>query len=44
VPVSHPAQGFQHFGEVNIGRSGEFRVDLRDREGVSLWSTTLKPA
>jgi alkaline phosphatase D len=37
-----PADGFQHFGEVNIdGRSGAFTVDLRDRDGVSLWSTTL---
>jgi alkaline phosphatase D len=40
-----PAEGFQHFGEVNIdGRSGAFTVHLRDREGASLWSTTLKPA
>jgi alkaline phosphatase D len=30
---------------VNIdGRSGAFTVHLRDREGASLWSTTLKPA
>ena len=37
-----PADGFQHFGEVRIdGRTGAFRVDLRDRDGVSLWSTTL---
>ena len=39
-----PADGFQHFGEVNIdGRTGAFTVDLRDRAGVSLWSTTLHP-
>jgi alkaline phosphatase D len=37
-----PADGFQHFGEVRIdGRTGALRVDLRDRAGVSLWSTTL---
>lgn len=39
-----PAEGFQHFGEVRIdGRTGEFRVDLRDRDGKSLWNTTLTP-
>ncbi|GAB1690951.1 alkaline phosphatase D family protein [Krasilnikovia sp. M28-CT-15] len=39
-----PAEGYQHFGEVNIdGRSGALTVDLRDRDGVSLWSTTLSP-
>lgn len=37
-----PAQGFQHFGEVEIdGRSKAFTVHLRDRDGVSLWTTTL---
>lgn len=37
-----PAEGFQHFGEVAIdGRSGELTVHLRDRDGRSLWSTTL---
>jgi alkaline phosphatase D len=37
-----PAFGFQHFGEVSIdGRSGAFTVHLRDRDGASLWSTTL---
>lgn len=42
VANTSPADGFQHFGEVNIdGRSGELRVDLRDREGTSLWATTL---
>ncbi|TDC75768.1 alkaline phosphatase [Micromonospora sp. KC606] len=37
-----PAEGFQHFGEVSIdAASGAFTVHLRDRDGVSLWSTTL---
>jgi alkaline phosphatase D len=46
-PVANvsPAEGYQHFGEVNVdGRTGELRVDLRDREGTSLWATTLPPA
>ena len=39
-----PADGFQHFGEVNIdGRSGALTVDLRDATGASLWSKTLQP-
>jgi alkaline phosphatase D len=39
-----PADGFQHFGEVEIdGRSGALTVSLRDRDGASLWSTTLHP-
>ncbi|WP_045743419.1 alkaline phosphatase D family protein [Actinoplanes rectilineatus] len=39
-----PASGFQHFGEVRIdGGSGTFTVDLRDRDGVSLWSVVLRP-
>lgn len=39
-----PADGFQHFGEVNIdGRSGALTVDLRDATGASLWSKTLRP-
>ncbi|UQU63589.1 alkaline phosphatase D family protein [Couchioplanes caeruleus] len=43
VANASPAEGYQHFGEVRIdGRTGDFRVDLRDREGVSLWNTTLK--
>ena len=38
-----PAQGFQHFGEVEIdGRTKAFTVNLRDRDGVSLWTTTLQ--
>ncbi|MFG1904442.1 alkaline phosphatase D family protein [Micromonospora carbonacea] len=37
-----PAEGFQHFGEVAIdGESGAFTVHLRDRDGASLWTTTL---
>lgn len=37
-----PAEGFQHFGEVAVdGASGAFTVHLRDRDGVSLWTTTL---
>ncbi|RZU77661.1 alkaline phosphatase D [Micromonospora kangleipakensis] len=37
-----PAEGFQHFGEVAIdGASGALTVHLRDRDGVSLWTTTL---
>ncbi|MBP2416089.1 alkaline phosphatase D family protein [Microlunatus capsulatus] len=44
VAGASPAEGFQHFGEVNVdGRTGELRVDLRDRAGTSLWSTTLVP-
>jgi alkaline phosphatase D len=38
-----PADGYQHFGEVEIdAHSGNLTVNLRDREGASLWSTTLK--
>ncbi|MEV8613598.1 alkaline phosphatase D family protein [Amycolatopsis sp. NPDC051373] len=41
---SSPAQGFQHFGELNVdGGSGDLRVDLRDATGKSLWSKTLHP-
>ncbi|MFU8851850.1 alkaline phosphatase D family protein [Micromonospora sp. SL1-18] len=37
-----PAEGFQHFGEVAIDcESGAMTVHLRDRAGVSLWTTTL---
>lgn len=39
-----PLEGFQHFGEVNVdGGSGALTVDLRDGQGVSLWSKTLVP-
>jgi alkaline phosphatase D len=45
VPNTSPAIGYQHFGEVNIdAHSGALTVDLRDREGTSLWCTTLPPA
>jgi alkaline phosphatase D len=45
VANTSPAGGFQHFGEVSIdGRSRALTVDLRDRDGVSLWSTTLPAA
>ena len=44
VANTSPAQGYQHFGEVSIdGGSGAFTVHLRDRDGASLWSTTLTP-
>jgi alkaline phosphatase D len=44
VANTSPAVGYQHFGEVNIDAgSGALTVDLRDREGASLWSTTLPP-
>ena len=40
-----PAEGFQHFGEVNIdAHSGALTVHLRDAQGSSLWTTTLPPA
>jgi alkaline phosphatase D len=42
VANTSPADGFQHFGEVEIdGHSGDLTVYLRDRDGVSLWSTRL---
>ncbi|GIF16099.1 alkaline phosphatase D family protein [Actinoplanes teichomyceticus] len=44
VANTSPALGYQHFGEVEIdGESGAFTVHLRDRDGVALWSTTLRP-
>ncbi|MEW2330467.1 alkaline phosphatase D family protein [Micromonospora chersina] len=37
-----PAEGFQHFGEVEIdGGTAALTVNLRDRTGASLWTTTL---
>lgn len=40
-----PLEGSQFFGEVEIdGGSKDLTVHLRDLEGSSLWSTTLKPA
>jgi alkaline phosphatase D len=42
VANTSPAEGYQHFGEVEIdGESGALTVYLRDRAGDSLWSTTL---
>ncbi|MGX6605054.1 alkaline phosphatase D family protein [Micromonosporaceae bacterium Da 78-11] len=42
VANASPAEGYQHFGEVEIdGRSGALTVHLRDRDGASLWTTTL---
>jgi alkaline phosphatase D len=42
VANTSPAGGFQHFGEIEIdGGSGDLTVYLRDRDGASLWSTTL---
>ncbi|RAY15086.1 alkaline phosphatase [Actinomadura craniellae] len=39
-----PAEGFQFFGQVSIdGRSRELTVHLRDLDGKSLYSTTLRP-
>jgi alkaline phosphatase D len=39
-----PADGYQHFGEVEIdAESRAMTINLRDREGISLWSTTLNP-
>ncbi|HXI29212.1 MAG TPA: alkaline phosphatase D family protein, partial [Vicinamibacterales bacterium] len=39
-----PFSGFQFFGEVNIhAPSAELTVDLRDINGVSVFSTTLQP-
>lgn len=36
-----PGEGFQHFGEVTIS-GGRLRVDLRDQDGTSLWSTEVQ--
>ena len=39
-----PFSGFQFFGEVNVhAPSAELTVDLRDINGVSVFSTTLQP-
>ena len=39
-----PFSGLQFFGEVNIdARSGDMTVDLRDINGVSVFSKTLQP-
>ena len=41
APNTSPAQGFQHFGEVEVAPHGELRVTLRGQDGRELWSTTL---
>jgi alkaline phosphatase D len=39
-----PYSGLQFFGEVNIAsQSEEMTVDLRDIDGVSVFSRTLRP-
>ena len=39
-----PYSGLQFFGEVNIdAQSGDLTVDLRDINGVSVFSKTLQP-
>jgi len=39
-----PYSGLQFFGEVNIAsQSEEMTVDLRDMNGVSVFSRTLQP-
>ena len=40
-----PFAGFQFFGEVNIDpQTKAFTIDLRDLEGVSVYTNTLPPA
>lgn len=40
-----PAEGFQHFGELDVAADGStLDVNLRDEDGGSLWSTTLQRA
>ncbi|MGC9671465.1 hypothetical protein ACNTMW_33600 [Planosporangium sp. 12N6] len=40
-----PAEGFQHFGEVDIDRhSRALTVRLRDLGGAGLWTRTLPAA
>ena len=38
-----PYSGFQFFGEVNIDTGGSLTVDLRDINGVSVFSKSLQP-
>ena len=38
-----PFSGLQFFGEVNIGDGGDLTVDLRDINGVSVFSKRLLP-
>ena len=38
-----PLEGFQHFGELDVAPDGStLDVHLRDHDGGSLWSTTLR--
>jgi alkaline phosphatase D len=42
APNTSPAEGFQHFGEIEIPADGDsLRVSLRDRHGAELWTVTL---
>ncbi|WP_026403649.1 alkaline phosphatase D family protein [Actinomadura rifamycini] len=44
TPNTSPAEGFQHFGEVDLdGGSGELTVRLRDIDGAVLYTRTLAP-
>jgi alkaline phosphatase D len=42
APNTSPAEGFQHFGEVEVAPDGELRVTLRGQGGEELWSTVLE--
>ena len=39
-----PRAGNQFFGQMEIARSGELTVTLRDGSGAALWKRTLEPA
>jgi alkaline phosphatase D len=42
APNTAPAEGFQHFGEIEIPADGSaLRVSLRDQHGSELWTITL---
>jgi alkaline phosphatase D len=44
-PNASPAEGYRHFGEVEIDRQTRaFTVRLRDLDGRVLWTTTLPAA
>jgi alkaline phosphatase D len=42
TPNTSPADGFQHFGEVEIAPDGALRAVLRGQDGGELWSTSLQ--
>jgi alkaline phosphatase D len=42
TPNTSPADGFQHFGEVEIAPDGTLRVALRGQDGRELWATSLE--